>query len=379
MRIAFILPGLHRYSRGAEIAFISVASQLAKTGDSVTLIGSGLERAAAPYRFLHAGSLRRENFESFPKLPLFRDECAYEELTFIPDLLRHYKPAEYDVTVTCSYPFTNWLLRRPTLRGARPPHIFVTQNGDWPAHKTNSEYIFFGCDGLVCTNPEYYERHKHRWRCCLIPNGVDCDRFFPGPARREDFGLPPDGLIVLMVSALIPSKRVGVAIEALSRVPEAHLVVAGDGPLRQEIDATAVELLPNRYTRLSVTPEKMADLYRSADVFLHLSKNEPSSLAFVEALASGLPSIAHDLPQLRYISGDHAILINTDEPTEIARQIRFAANASPDQSTQRAMRASTFSWANMAAKYRDFLREVIASSKSADRSGTTRKHNGFFQ
>src|SRR5262245_4053518 len=84
MRILFALPGLHRHDRGAEIAFISIASELARGGDNVTLIGSGQERQNTPYSYLRAASIRREKFESFPCIPLFRNECVYEELTFIP-------------------------------------------------------------------------------------------------------------------------------------------------------------------------------------------------------------------------------------------------------------------------------------------------------
>src|SRR5262249_25393509 len=157
MRVLFALPGLHRYDRGAEMAFISIATELAKASDTVTLIGSGRVHTATTYRFLHAGSVRREKFEFFPSLPVLRNEYAYEELTFTPQLLRGYRPADYDVTITCSYPFTNWILRRPVLRGSRPPHVFVTENGDWPAHANNSEYRYFGCEGLVCTNPDFYE------------------------------------------------------------------------------------------------------------------------------------------------------------------------------------------------------------------------------
>src|SRR5215470_2934509 len=124
MRVLFALPGLHRHSRGAEVALISVASELARMGDEVTLIGSGEPDPTAPYRFLHAASVRRERFEKFPFGPLLRHEYAYEELTFVPGLLRQYRPQDYEVTMTCSYPFTNWVLRRPHLAGERPPHVF---------------------------------------------------------------------------------------------------------------------------------------------------------------------------------------------------------------------------------------------------------------
>ena len=359
MRILFALPGLHRHNRGAEMAFISIAKVLSELGDTVTLIGSGDVDPAAPYRFVKARSISRERFESFPSIPVLRHEYAYEELTFAPDLLRQFRPNDYDVTLTCSYPFTNWILRRPVLGASRPPHIFVTQNGDWAAISDNAEFRYFGCEGLVCTNPVFYERNKSRWRSRFIPNGVDCDRFSPGVPERDEFGLPPDRLIVLMVSALIASKRVETGIDAVSRIPDGHLVVAGDGPLRQRIDAAAERLIPGRFTRLSVAPTKMPTLYRSADVFLHLSKEEPSSLAFLEALACGLPVVAHDLPQLRYIVGEDEFLVDTEDPQVVAAQIEFARDKSLEKSLMRSKKAAAFSWTNIAARYRSFINEIV--------------------
>ena len=203
MNILFALSGLHQHNRGAEQAFISIASELAKAGNFVTLIGSGRKREDSPYRFLRAGCIQREIFEKFPSLPTLRDECGYEELTFLPSFLWQYKPSEYDIVVNCSYPFTNWLIRRPVLRGTRPRHVFVTQNGDLAPRSRKSEFRFFDCDGLVCTNPDFFNRNKARWRSKLIPNGVDLNRFSPGPAQHETFGLPAGRTIVLMVSALI--------------------------------------------------------------------------------------------------------------------------------------------------------------------------------
>jgi glycosyltransferase involved in cell wall biosynthesis len=364
MRVLFALPGLHRYDRGAEIAFISVASELARTGDSVTLIGMGQARAGAPYRFLHAGGVSREMFERFPKLPVLRHEYAYEELSFAAGLLSQYRPADYDVTVTCSYPFTNWLLRRPVIRGKRPPHVYVTQNGDWPAQNNDSEYHFFGCEGLVCINPDFYERNQSRWNCALIPNGADCNRFSPGPPRREEFGLPAEGLVVLMVSALIPSKRVEVGVDAVSRITGAHLVVAGNGPMREEIDAEAARKMPGRFTRLSVPSQKMPDLYRSADVFLHLSKDEPFGNVYVEAMATGLPVVAHDSPRSRWIMGDDEFLTDTNDQASVAKQVENARHTSLEQSQKRVVKAAAFSWENIAEKYRAFLHEVIKTKSS---------------
>lgn len=361
MRILFALPGLHLYDRGAEVAFISVARELARSGDEVTLIGSGEVRPEEPYRFLRAPSLRREKFERMPSLPALRVDTAYEELSFLPSFFRQYRPRDYDVTLTCSYPYLNWALRAVPPRGIRPLHVFVTQNGDWPAYSDDSEFRFFGCEGLICTNPEFYHRNAERWRCGLIPNGVDTSQFKPGPAQRQRFGLPDGRPVVLMVSALIESKRVEDGIAAMSRIEGAHLVIAGDGPLRDRIDSMAARLLPDRYTRLAVAPREMPDLYRSADVFLHLSHEEAFGNVYVEALACGLPIVAPDTDRVRWIVGKRETLIQGDDIEPIARSIKRAMM--PGLQAERPSRAASFSWQEIGRQYRNFLSELVGSGE----------------
>jgi len=362
VRILFALPGLHRYSRGAELAFIAIARELSKQGESVTLIGSGSSDEQAAYRFLRAASVRRERFERFPFFPVLRNECCYEELTFLPALAWRYRPKDYDITVTCSYPFSNWMLRRPVLRGSRPLHIYVTQNGDWaPLAKhsgARSEYRLFGCDGLVCINPDFFERNRHFWNCRLIPNGVDCNRFRPGVSRRAEFGIPDGRFVILMVSALIPSKRVDTAIDAVSRIPDAHLVVAGDGPLRAKIASAAADSLRGRFTRLSLSPDRMPSLYQSADVFLHCSLDESFGSVFGEAMACGLPIVAHDMPRVRWIVGDDEFLVDTTDPAAVASSLQHAHRSGQAANSLRTARARQFPRDVIADKYRQFFTEM---------------------
>jgi glycosyltransferase involved in cell wall biosynthesis len=361
MRIAFALPGLHRYDRGAEVAFIEVARQLARNGDEVTLFGSGHERAAEPYRFVSSGLVGRETFERFPSLPLFRAETGYEEATYIPGFLKRFRPDQFDVTVTCSFPFINWALRRPIFKGRRPPTVFVTQNGDWPATSDQGEYRYFTCEGLVCTNPDFFQRNHGRWRCALIPNGVDLNRFSPGRDQRKQFGISDDRPVVLMVSALIDSKRVEEGIRAVSLIPGAHLIAVGDGPLRNRISAVAADLLPGRFTRLTAKPQDMPDLYRSADVFLHLSQVESFGNVFVEAMACGTPVVAHDIPRYRWIVGDQEFLTDTAEREHVRDAIVAALAEGRKNEARRSRHVAQFAWPLVAGKYRDFFEEVIAA------------------
>lgn len=339
---------------------MSVASQLARNGDEVTLIGSGPARPDREYRYMRAPAIARESFERWPSLPMFRNETAWEEATFVPGLLAAYRPSDFDVTLTCAYPWTNWALRRP---GA-PPHVFVTQNGDWPAVSNKSEYRLFDCDGLICINPEYFERNREKYRAALIPNGVDTKRFVPGPAERERFGLPGQGRIVLMVSAMIASKNIPEAIRAVSLVPDATLVVAGDGPERDALRALAQQLLPDRFTQLTVPPADMPSLYRSADAFLHLSRDESFGNVFVEAMACGIPVVAYDLPRTRWILGDEGCLAESGTPEALAAALEQAMREKPQRSAALVERAGQFDWSIIAGRYRDFLGDVTARAKA---------------
>jgi glycosyltransferase involved in cell wall biosynthesis len=161
-----------------------------------------------------------------------------------------------------------------------------------------------------------------------------------------------------MVSALIPAKRVDIGIEAVSRIPDAHLVVAGNGPIRQAIEATAANSLPGRFTLLSVPAEQMPPLYQSADVFLHLSKDESFGNVFLEAMACGLPVVAHDSPRVRWIVGDNQFLIDSDNSASITAAIKAASNA-PNAGLQEGIsRAASFTWPRIGKLYREFLHKI---------------------
>lgn len=344
---------------------MSIASELAKSGDHVTLIGSGPARPYAPYHFHRAPSLRRERFEAFPRMPLLRSDTVYEEASFVPGLLSKYRPSDFDITATCSYPFTNWALRRPAIfKPRRPPHVFITQNGDWPACSKQSEYRYFGCDGLVCTNPDYFDRNKQDWNCTLIPNGADVDQFRRAQPDRARFGLPDNKPVILMVSALIETKRVAEGIAAVASLPDAHLIVAGDGPLRNEIDQMASIVLRGRFTRISVPPQYMPRLYRSADVFLHMSKEESFGNVFVEAMASGLPIVGHETPRLRWIVGAEEELVDTAATANVTAGLAKALQEMDTARGHRIERAAGFSWKIVADQYRAFFQSVIATRKS---------------
>lgn len=362
MRIAFVLPGLHNINRGAEAAFEAIALELAAMPNTeVTLIGSGEPRDGTAYRFLHAPCTPRENFRNLPSIPPFRTEYRYEELTFIKGLWKVYDPSEYDAVLTCSYPFVQWALRMKKKNGKRPAQIFVTENGDWAARRLNMEYRLFNCDGLVCTNPEYHRRHKDTFKSALIPNGIHADAFIPGESVRAELGLPEGGPLILMVSALIESKHPIEGIKAAAKVPGAALVIAGNGPLHETCDALGKELLGDRYQRISLPAEKMPSLYRSADVLLHMSREEAFGNIYIEAAACGLPVVAHDYETPRWILGEAGRFIDSSNIERVTQALNdaLASKTDYDPAQRHKELSERFAWPVVAGQYRQFLAEVL--------------------
>ncbi|MEU5941274.1 glycosyltransferase family 1 protein [Micromonospora sp. NPDC047548] len=126
-------------------------------------------------------------------------------------------------------------------------------------------------------------------RIWLWRRGVDAVRFTPEKrctALRR--ALAPDGeVLVGYVGRLAPEKRVDL-LEATSRLPGVRVVVAGDGPARQQLERA----LP-RVRFLGVQHgDDLARLYASLDVFVHTGPHETFGQTVQEASASGVPVVA---------------------------------------------------------------------------------------
>lgn len=91
--------------------------------------------------------------------------------------------------------------------------------------------------------------------------------------------------VALAVSRLSPEKNVGLAIDAVSRLPDTGLVIVGDGPERRKFKETDK-------VKFVGWQEDLASYYKTADVFIQTSKFEGYGLSLVEAGLCGLPVIS---------------------------------------------------------------------------------------
>lgn len=197
----------------------------------------------------------------------------------------------------------------------------------------------------------------------VIPNGVDLDRFTP-EGTRIDLGLNKP--IVLCVASLNCNnhKRVELAVRAVARLPQASLLVCGDGPDRDYFQALGEELLGSERFAIRTFPfDQMPEVYRSADVFTLPSINEPCALSYLEAMASGLPVVTTDDEMRRHTIADGGIVCDVTDPDIYASALtKVLSGAWKPRARQNALR---FSWDTLALRYRDVILETIAQSKKS--------------
>ena len=144
----------------------------------------------------------------------------------------------------------------------------------------------------------------------VVPSGIDVSRFGAGKrddALRRRVGAGPDDRMVLCVSRLAKEKSVELLFDALAEAadPSLKLVVAGDGPAREELEERARERGVEPRVRFLgiVAREQLPDLYASADAFLMPSTTETQGLVQAEALAAGALVIAADAAPNRDVLG----------------------------------------------------------------------------
>jgi glycosyltransferase involved in cell wall biosynthesis len=122
--------------------------------------------------------------------------------------------------------------------------------------------------------------------------------------------------LVLAVGRLHPQKGYDVLVDALELIGPAVVAVAGDGPLRSELEQRApqVHWLGRR--------DDVADLYAAADVVVLPSLWEARSLTAQEALLAGRPLVAADVGAIAALVGDGAVLVPPGDAVALGTAVR---------------------------------------------------------
>lgn len=155
-------------------------------------------------------------------------------------------------------------------------------------------------------------------RARLLARAVDGSQFDPNKrdaALRADWGIEGEGFAVIYVGRIAAEKNLGLAIKAFRRIqqqrPKARFVWVGDGPMREKLAEQNPDFIFCGVQR----GEALARHFASGDLFLFASRSETFGNVTLEAMASGVATIAFNYGAARehLQSGHSGVAVDNDE------------------------------------------------------------------
>jgi D-inositol-3-phosphate glycosyltransferase len=374
---------------GQNVHVASLASAIAQDGVDVTVHTRRDDRALPPQ--VEFRGITVDNVDAGPPEPIAKDDLLPYMGRFATWLNRCWSEDPPDV-VHAHF----WMSGRAALAAAQPLGIPVVQtfhalgvvkrrhqgakDTSHPGRIAAEQAIMRGADWIVATcSDEVGELEREGAdlrRVSVVPCGVDVAQFRPvGEGERRD---PSIGRLVI-VGRLVERKGIGNAIEALSELPGAQLVVAG-GPTRDQLagDPEARRLLSfaeqlrvadRVLMRGRVEREDVPALIRSADAVLCVPWYEPFGIVPLESMASGVPVVASAVGGMldSVVDGVTGLHVAPREPQAIARAAGdlLAARERRKQMGVAGVRRARelYSWERVAADTLDVYRSLVQSAR----------------
>lgn len=160
-------------------------------------------------------------------------------------------------------------------------------------------------------------------RIFVCPRGVDVWQFSPDrrsdevrAQMREHAGISDDAVMLLYAGRISPEKNLRLLVDLMKQLAadtsrDYRLIVAGAGPQTAWLQKQSDRHVPGKIIQLGhLEKNVLADYYANADVFVHPNPREPFGIAPLEAMASGVPTVAPNAGGiLSYATNDNAWLV----------------------------------------------------------------------
>jgi glycosyltransferase involved in cell wall biosynthesis len=138
----------------------------------------------------------------------------------------------------------------------------------------------------------------------VIPNGIDLTGFLnvAHPRRRDEFGFDDQHVLLTYVGRIAPEKNLPLLIQSFAGITRAYdharLLVVGDGPERESLEALAASMGISERVRFTglVAYDQLPAYLAMADAFVTPSVTEVHPLTVIEAMATGLPVLGIHSP-----------------------------------------------------------------------------------
>jgi glycosyltransferase involved in cell wall biosynthesis len=176
------------------------------------------------------------------------------------------------------------------------------------------------------------------------------------------------------IGRFVPQKGFDVLIDAFGQIADEHpgheLVLAGDGPEREALEARAgAGGFADRVVFLGgVSASRAFSLFRGAAGFVLASRHEPQGIVVVEAMAAGTPVLATrvgGVPEtVRH--GENGLLVEGDDADSMAKGLRTLLDepeAARARVAQAAVDVEVYDWAHITDEYQDCYEHAIRSRR----------------
>jgi glycosyltransferase involved in cell wall biosynthesis len=217
------------------------------------------------------------------------------------------------------------LIRDRIDQGANPYGRATTE-----IYRASNAHALHHSDRVVCVSEHMASVARAEGappqRIRVVPNPIELSRFAEGAHAVSGDDSKRD-IDVLFVGRLSREKGVDILLEAMRSVPGARrLVIAGDGPLKTELERQAAQAgIPAEFTGW-VGPDALPALVARAHVQVVPSRSEPQGVVVLEALASGTPVIGArvgGIPEM-VREGDTGWLVAPNDPAALHAAISDA-------------------------------------------------------
>ncbi len=208
---------------------------------------------------------------------------------------------------------------------------------NWLIYFTAEWLCSFFTDTLITINGEDFNNAKkllHAGRVCYVPGvGVDTERFGSTRSKREtllsEISADENSILLLSVGELSDRKNHSVTIKALSQIKDerVHLVIAGRGEKEGELRFLAKELGVDGRVHLLGFRTDIAELMKSADIFVFPSLQEGLPVALMEAMACSMPSVCSEIRgNTDLIDGSDGVLCKVNDTAAFASAVKRLIN-----------------------------------------------------
>lgn len=302
MKIAFFTDTYEPQINGVVTSIKLYAEQLRKLGHEVHIF-CPYDKRLEKNRFVHA--TKSFKFKPYPEfratLPTLNTYSSIKKIK--PDIIHVHTPATIGfagmtiakylkIPLLMTYhtlidEYINYLVPKSSVR--------LTLRGVRKFSRKYTKFFYNRADLIfVPSTPisQLLKRYGIKKRIEVLPTGIELKKHRVSKKASE---IPT----VLHVGRLCKEKQVDAILRAFKEVLkqiDARLIITSDGPERRNLDVMAKELGIDRNITFTgyVTPKKLAEIYKTADVFVSASRTETQGIVVLEAFAMGCPAVVPD-------------------------------------------------------------------------------------